>query len=231
MWLCAINAGQKRSKTAEKLNDKKQPDGSEIAVLLRIQEKNMKKSYEAELPCGYTEKFTIDAKSKKTAIIMNIACLLITAAIIAVAYIIIKPTAFFGNYSFARNIIFIAAIFLYIILHELVHGIAYKLTTGRKLTFGLTISVAYCGVPDIYVYRKTALIALLAPFVVFIPVFLIPALLFTNAWDKLYCTILLAIHIGGCVGDLYDTLIYLFRFRSPDTLMRDTGPKQTFYTK
>ena len=85
--------------------------------------------------------------------------------------------------------------------------------------------------PDIYVYRKAAMIALLAPFVVFTPVFLIPSFLFENAWDKFYCAVLLAMHIGGCVGDLYDTILYIFKFRSPDTLMRDTGPKQTFYTK
>lgn len=36
-------------------------------------------------------------------------------------------------------------------------------------------------------------------------------------------------NIGGCVGDLYDTLRYFFCFRSPDTLMRGTASKQTFY--
>ena len=39
------------------------------------------------------------------------------------------------------------------------------------------------------------------------------------------------IHIGGCVGDLYDAALYLFRFRDPLTLMRDTGPKQSFYLR
>ena len=43
--------------------------------------------------------------------------------------------------------------------------------------------------------------------------------------------LLLAVHIGGCVGDLYDAGLYRFRFRRPDTLMQDTGPKQTFYVK
>lgn len=191
----------------------------------------MKKSYETELPNGYTEAYIVDAKKKSTALYMNLVCLVIAAAVIAVAFVMIKPSGFIENYSFLRNGIFLAAMLLYIVLHELVHGAAYKLTTGRKLTFGFTAAVAYCGVPDIYVYRKTALIAILAPFVVFIPVFLVPALLLENAWDKLYCAVLLAIHLGGCVGDLYDTILYIFKFRSPDTLMRDTGPMQTFYTK
>ena len=90
---------------------------------------------------------------------MNLACLAITAAIIAIAWLIIKPKNYFENYDFLHSIIFIAAMLLYIVLHELTHGIAYKLTTGRKLTFGFTLSVAYCGVPDIYVYRKAAMTA------------------------------------------------------------------------
>ena len=58
-----------------------------------------------------------------------------------------------------------------------------------------------------------------------------PIFLLENAWDKIYAAFLLGLHIGGCTGDLYDTYLYLFKFRSPDTLMRDTGPKQTFYIK
>ena len=182
--------------------------------ILHIQRRNiMKKSYETELPEGYSEAYTVDAKKGKTVLLMNLA------------------KNYFENYDFLHSIILIVAMLLYIVLHELTHGAAYKLTTGRKLTFGFTLSVAYCGVPDIYVYRKAAMTALLAPFVVFTPVFLIPSFLFANAWDKFYCAVLLAMHIGGCAGDLYDTILYIFKFRSPDTLMRDTGPKQTFYTK
>ena len=106
----------------------------------------MKKSYETELPEGYSEAYTVDAKNGRTVIIMNLACLAITAAIIAIAWLIIKPNNYFENYDFLHSIIFIAAMLLYIVLHELTHGIAYKLTTGRKLTFGFTLSVAYCGV-------------------------------------------------------------------------------------
>ncbi len=191
----------------------------------------MKKAYEEELPEEYREAYALDAKKGSTMLVMNLVCLAVMAAVIAVAWVIIKPKNFFENHDFLRSLIFLAAMLLYVVLHELIHGAAYKLTTGRRLTFGFTLSVAYCGVPDIYVYRKTALIALLAPFVIFTPVFLIPAFLCANAGDKLFCAVLLAVHIGGCVGDLYDALLYLFRFRSPDTLMRDTGPKQIFYTR
>ena len=163
---------------------------------------------------------------------MNVVAVFTIAAIVATATILIKPAeSFVESYNVLRNIILILAMLLYIILHELVHGIAYKLTTRCKLTFGLTLTVAYCGVPEIYVYRKTALISLLAPFLLFLPVFGTPIFLLENAWDKIYAAFLLGLHIGGCTGDLYDTYLYLFKFRSPDTLMRDIGPKQTFYIK
>ncbi|MBR5044032.1 MAG: hypothetical protein IKX66_01680, partial [Clostridia bacterium] len=40
--------------------------------------------------------------------------------------------------------------------------------------------------------------------------------------------VLFAFHFGGCVGDLYDTVLLLFRLKGK-LLMRDTGPMQTFY--
>ena len=128
--------------------------------------------------------------------------------------------------------VFCVALIAYLFLHELVHGAAYKLLTGAKLTFGLDIksSIAFCGVPDIYVYRKTALIALLAPFCVF----LLPAVLMfilPGAWDRLLVMVFISCHVGGCTGDLYDAFLYLFRLRDPATLMNDTGPRQTFYMK
>lgn len=191
----------------------------------------MKKSYETELPEGYSEAYTVDAKNGRTVIIMNLACLAITAAIIAIAWLIIKPKNYFENYDFLHSIIFIAAMLLYIVLHELTHGIAYKLTTGRKLTFGFTLSVAYCGVPDIYVYRKAAMTALLAPFSCLFPSFSFPHFSLQTRGISF-----IARCFSPCISaDVQATCMtryyIFFKFRSPDTLMRDTGPKQTFYTK
>lgn len=191
----------------------------------------MEKNFEKELPAGYREVYSIDAENNKIGLLMNGAALVLTAAIIALSVLVIRPRDFFGNYSLARNIILVVGIFAYLVLHELTHGLAYKCLTGQKLCFGISLTVAYCGVPDIYVYRRTALIALLAPFVVFGIVFLTGALALHDAWDKFYAMLMFALHFGGCVGDLYDTALYLFRFRDPATLMRDTGPMQTFYQK
>ena len=188
-----------------------------------------KNCFETELPAGYTEVYAVDAKNKKTGVLLNLASVPIMLLVAAPLIRLIRPTDFFGNYSIARMLWACGCLLAYLVLHELVHGAAYKLLTRRKLTFGITLSAAYCGVPDIYVYRRAALISLLAPFTVFILVFGALTLLLPNPWDKTYMAAVLAIHVGACSGDLYDTALYLFRFRDPRTLMRDTGPRQTFY--
>lgn len=189
------------------------------------------KHFETDLPAGYREAFTIDAASKKTGVTLNLVAAVIMAAVLIPAILIIRPGNILEGFSFSRYLITIGTLLVYLVLHELVHGAAYKLLTRQKLTFGFTATVAYCGVPNIYVYRRASMIALLAPFCVFTVVFGLAVALLQDPWDKTFAAAVLAIHLGGCVGDLYDTGLYLFRFRDPGTLMRDTGPRQTFYVK
>lgn len=191
----------------------------------------MGKRFESALPEGYVPVYTLDAANKRVGLWLNMAALAVMAATVAVGWWAIRPSGFMAYYRLWHSLLLPAVLVLYLVLHELLHGAAYKLLTHRHLTFGLTATVAFCGVPDIYVYRQTALFALLTPFVVFVPVFLLPACLCTEAWTRFYAVLFLAAHLGGCVGDLYDAGLYWFRFRRPDTLMQDTGPKQTFYVK
>ena len=191
----------------------------------------MDRNFETSLPEGYAPVFTIDAKKKKTGVLLNLAGLLLTAAVFGASALLIRPRDFLENFIPAKWSAVVAAMLAYVVLHELTHGAAYKILTKQKLTFGISLTVAFCGVPQIYVYRRTALISLLAPFTVFTLVFGGAVLLLPEAWDKLYASLLLASHIGGCVGDLYDTGLFLFRFRDPATLMNDTGPKQTIFMK
>lgn len=74
-----------------------------------------------------------------------------------------------------------------------------------------------------------ALCALLAPFVLFSAVF-IALICLCDGLAAATAILLFAVHFGGCAGDLYDTFLLLFRLRG-DILMRDTGPKQTFYAR
>lgn len=189
----------------------------------------MEKNFERELPAGYEEVFSFDAKDKKTVIRMNIAAIVISFALLLIPIVWMGIPRSVIEHLLLFLIVMIVSIAAYLVLHELVHGIAYKLLTHEKLTFGITPSVAYCGVPHIYVYRRAALISLLAPFTVFGIIFLLGMILLWGTFAGYLFGVLFAIHFGGCSGDLYDTYLYLTRFKDPMTLMQDTGPKQTFY--
>lgn len=201
----------------------------------------MKKQYhEKELPEGYKQALHIDAKDAKTGIIMNVASLLILGIVLAVAYIPLK----FNNVDFSLDIfptngsmetpiamlVFCIVLFAYVVMHELVHGIVYKCLTGEKLTFGISWSCAFCGVPHIYSYRKTAIISSAAPLVLFSVIFgaITISLFFVSPIYYLLSATIFGLHLGGCSGDMY-IILMLLKYKNPKVLMRDTGPEQFIY--
>lgn len=189
------------------------------------------------LPEGYREVKVVDAKEKKTSVLFVVFSFVLTA----IPLMPVLLTAGGGLRTLVEQngraqsmiavVVFLASLVLYLVLHELVHGAVYKALTHQKLTFGFTLTVAFCGVPDVYTSRKTALLSLLAPFVTF-SILLIPLTLWFYSFNRLYYLlsgILFSVHFGGCVGDLYMTYLLLFKYKDPRTLMNDTGPKQTIY--
>lgn len=194
------------------------------------------KSFEKELPEGYRQVLHINAKDLKFGIVFNLIAMVILVLVPAVAAI---PLIIEGSLP-SENVLIVTAIMLvavmllvvvYMILHELVHGIAYKALTGEKLSFGLSWSCAFCGVPSIYTYRKTALIALVAPLTVFTAILLPMTVLLYFVHPYLYigAAVLLGYHLGGCSGDAYVTMLFLLKYKDKRTLMRDTGPEQYIY--
>ena len=194
----------------------------------------MNKNYELELPQNYQEAKVIDAKNSKLGVIMNVLALAI-AAVIMVPFIIVwikKEGKVTLDYLSSIKILVATLVLLVIIvIHELLHGVAYKIMTHQKLTFGVSFTAAFCGVPEIYVYRRCAIISMLTPLVVISTCLIIPLFFIDDFFTKVAVLFVFAIHFGGCVGDLYGTFLFLFKFKDKDTLMNDTGPKQTFYTK
>ena len=188
-----------------------------------------------ELPDNYEMVFKVDVNSKKTILLLSLVNLLITAVLLA--FVIVLPFIYTPASAIPRLspdiyfLLFAFLLFLYIILHELTHGAAYKILTHEKLTFGITLTCAFCGVPDIYVSRRTSLIALCAPLVVFSVIFgaLSIGMYFYDYYLFYIFGGLFAFHLGGCVGDIYDLILLNGRFKDDRILIKDTGPAQTFY--
>lgn len=189
------------------------------------------KNFYKELPEGYELIKVVDAKTKSFSRFMNIGSLILTIIVCALTMIIKKVKFPFTDdipYLLMSVAIFIILLFGSIITHELLHGLAYKVLTKEKLTFGFNMTVAFCGVPNIYVSKKTALISLLAPFVIINSLYIISLFFLPNTILGIYIILCFGIHFGGCIGDLYDTYLLLFKLRGK-VLMNDTGPKQSFY--
>jgi len=211
------------------------------------------KNFERELPEGYRLALHINAKSILLGIIMSVASLIVSFA--AIVLLVAPVLRIFDEMLSANDgeagLMLIAGIMLgvfifipFVVLHELIHGWAYKRKTGEKLTFGMSWSCAYCGVPNIYTYRSTALYSVLAPMVIIsaltllltvITLAITPAFpLGSTAHKVLFCIVgalisLFSFHLGGCVGDGYVALLFAFKYRDEKALMRDTGPEQFFY--
>lgn len=194
----------------------------------------MNRYYEETLPEGYTEALVIDANDKKLSLRLQVA-VIITVVVLINVFFFIYALPRLGEIAAGFNVIkcmgFVIAYPLYIVLHELTHGLVYKLMTKKKLTFGFKLPSVYCGVPDVYTYRITSLLSLFAPFTVYSVIFILLLFIINDPFSKVLILLLFALHISGCVGDIYGIGLYLFRFKSPTTLRRDFGPKQVYYTK
>lgn len=196
------------------------------------------KHFEEKLPENYRLVKTVDATKAPFAVVFNLLSLVMMVGAFAVLYfafgtdVSLIKEQFLTLPDFTKILallLLVVGFIVCIVLHELVHGVVYKAFTKRKLTFGVTMTCAYCGVPDVFVYRTASLCALLAPFFIFSIAFIVPMFFLQNTVWFLLLAALFAMHFGGCVGDLYITVLYVFKFRDGKTLMRDTGPVQTFY--
>ena len=185
-------------------------------------DKRKGRTYETELPAGYEETMRVDVKDKRLMLFLNLIAIIVTAIGIAAAAMIIFKEGFVLKLDLITPIVFSASIIAYVVLHELVHGLASKLMTGQRLKFGFTGGAAYCSIPGVYLYRRTNTVSLLAPLVVFGALFLALALFLTAQWHRFLAAAMLSFHIGSCVGDLYMLYLFFTRFKDDRTLTLDT---------
>ena len=99
------------------------------------------------LPENYKLVKTIDAKNTKTVLLMNLVAIFIFI-------VSILPFIFLKDYSLkgisSTDLLIFLGVYLlltisYVVAHELVHGLVYKVMTKQKLTFGITLTCAFCG--------------------------------------------------------------------------------------
>lgn len=177
------------------------------------------------LPEGYREIFSVDLqKNKKNAILVN-GLGLVIAAVLAVAGCFAVPLSELysmeeGLLSYCiRFVSLLVLMVLYIVLHELVHGIAMKLCGTKKVKYGFTGMYAFAGSDDYY-GKKPYLFIALAPVVLWGIVIGVAAALVPDSWFWIL-HILQIVNLSGAAGDFYVTVRF---WRLPaDILVKDYG--------
>ncbi len=185
-----------------------------------------------ELPRGYREIDSIDLqKNKKLSLLVNgVALFIVLLMVIPMHFVAPMTTLFdmsqgYGAY-FLRFGVLMAAIVVYMVLHELVHGITMKMCGTKKIKYGFTGVYAFAGSNDYYDKRSYIVIAL-APIVVWGVVLLVLNLLVPVQWFWIVYWVQVS-NISGAAGDLYVT--YRFSRLPQDILVQDYGVGMTVYS-
>lgn len=182
-----------------------------------------------ELPAGYalTEKIDL-MRNRKQALLVNGAALLMMAFLIAFGFAL-KPAfeiAFDLKTALLLLLLCVASV-VYMVLHELVHGVFIRRYSHRKPKYGFTGMYAYAG-SDAYFDKWQYLCIAFAP-VVLLGILL--AVLNVIFYEKLFWFfyLLQVFNLSGAAGDFY--VSERLRRYPPDTLIFDDGTSMAYYTK
>lgn len=181
-----------------------------------------------ELAEGYKESISIDFKNnKKQLITVNVLCVIIAIAMLAPAIIIRGFSDTDLTDLIVASIITFGGIFLYIILHELTHGLFMIIFGCRRPRFGFSLLYAYAGA-DFYFSKWHYIVIALSPVILlggvllFLNILLPPLYFFPIYFIQV-------MNISGSTGDFYVTARLLKAPRN--TLVYDTGVALRVYSK
>lgn len=185
------------------------------------------------LPDNYKEFLVIDLqKDKKLMLLVNAIAVVISAAMVVPAAFAVPISTLFdmeqGLLPYCiRFGSLIGLMAVYMVLHELVHGVAMKICGTKKIKYGFTGMYAFAGSQEYYDKRSYIFIAL-APVVLWgVVIAVVNSLVSTQWFWVIY--LLQVMNISGAAGDFYVTVRFLPL--SKDILVRDHGVGMTVYAK
>lgn len=185
------------------------------------------------LPDCYKEFYSVNLqKDKKIALLINGIALAIGILMFITMNCFVPISTLFsmelGIAAYAIRMLSIAVLSgLYIVLHELVHGISMKLCGTKKVKYGFTGMYAFAGSDDYY-GKKSYIFIALAPVVLWGIVLAVINFLVPNEWVWVIY-FLQMFNITGAAGDFYVTVKFL-RFPE-DILIKDCGVSIVVYSE
>lgn len=185
------------------------------------------------LPENYQAIYAVNLqKDKKIAVFINVLSLIIAALMLIPASFFVPLSSLFSmengliNYSI-RFACLLVLMILYMVLHELTHGIAMKICGTKKIKYGFTGLYAYAGSDDFY-DKKSYIFIALAPVVLLGLILLIVNFFVSYEWFYVIY-ILQIINISGAAGDYFVSA--KFSKMPKDILVKDYGIGMTVHSK
>lgn len=175
------------------------------------------------LPRGYRAAATLDFirnRRQMQAVVKLSLALIVAPALLALPFVPVGPgwALMLSRWYLWPGLL--AALALYIPLHELTHGAAmFALSGGVKPLYGLKLPYAYAG-STVWFDRRSHIITALAPVVLWGALLLAAALLAPRQWFWPIWIVQIS-NLSGSAGDIYCAWI-LARMEG-DLLIQDTG--------
>lgn len=182
------------------------------------------------LPEGYEELYSLDLqKDKQKALLVNGIALAIGVLMAVPMHFAVPITTLFDiSEGYIIRMLSLALLSVgYLILHELVHGVAMKICGTKKVKYGFTGLYAFAGSEDFYPKKPYIFIAL-APVVLWGIVLAVVNFLVPTEW----CWIIYLVQImnlSGAAGDFFVTI--KFSQFPDDILVKDHGVGMVVYSK
>ena len=185
------------------------------------------------LPDDYREIYSIDLqKDKKMSVIVN-GLAIVIAALLAIPMNFVVPIyTMFDLENGTKDIlikygVLIALMITYMILHEIVHGIAMRICGTKKVKYGFTGLYAFAGSKDFYDIKSYIFIAL-APVVLWGVILGVVNLFVPIGWFWVVYLIQI-VNLSGAAGDLFVTI--KFSRLPKDILVQDYGVGMKVFSK
>ncbi len=185
------------------------------------------------LPDDYREIYSIDLqKNKKMSVIVNGLAIVIAALLAVPMHFIVPFDTMFNLASGTKDMlikygVLIILMFAYMVLHELVHGIAMKICGTKKVKYGFTGLYAFAGSKDFY-GKKSYIFIALAPVVLWGIILGFVNLVVPVGWFWVVYLIQI-INLSGAAGDLFVT--FKFSRLPKDILIQDYGVGMKVFSK
>ena len=179
----------------------------------------------SKLPDDYKLVWSGDFKeNKKLYKLINYGTLILLIPFLVIYFVFIYKIDTFGKNFLISFLLFIPVI----VIHELIHGIFFKMGKNVKIKFGFHGFAASCSAPNSYLKKRHYLMVGMAPAVI-INIGLIISLIFVKGdlFEILY--LVLAFHFTGCIGDFY--ICGKLLKQPQDVLIRDYGIGMEFYSR